>query len=207
MSAYFTPQIQKRFIKLMLILTVVMFTIWTGITWYNNSVPGDFEVRQGDIKLSDGYYEEAIERFDAALADAPNHRGALLGKGVALMQLERYDDAEAVLSHSIEFLLDTLTDDDPTGIGALSAAYANRAIIKDRQGRYEDALADYIESLKIDYDIGEGPGWLNHLLYYDKTPSSALRRAEYLYQQLQLPEEERLMRVPEQDDKQRMYKP
>ncbi|MBC8242571.1 MAG: hypothetical protein H8E30_19170 [Alphaproteobacteria bacterium] len=207
MSTYFTSQIQKRFIKLMLILTVVMFTVWTGIIWYNSSIPGDFEVRQGDIKLSDKEFSSAIERFDAALASAPNHRGALLGKAVALMGLERYEDADEVLTHAITYLHDTLADDDPTGTGALSAAYANRGIIKDRQGRYEEALADYIEAVKIDYDIAEGPGWVNHLLYYDKTPSSVLTRARYLYEQLQLPESERLMRVPEQDALQRMYKP
>ncbi|NQV45167.1 MAG: tetratricopeptide repeat protein [Rhodospirillales bacterium] len=191
----------------MLILTVVMFAVWTGITWYNSSVPGDFEVRQGDIKLSDGLFANAIERFDAALEAAPDHRGALLGKAAALMGLEHYDEAEGVLTHAIDFLLATLVEDDPTGTGALSAAYANRGILRDRQGRYEEALADYVEAVKIDYDLADGPGWVDHLLYYDKKPSSVLTRARYIYEQLQLPEGERLMRVPEQDDLQRMYKP
>ena len=207
MSTFSNPRVTRRFIKLMLILTVVMFTIWTGITWYNSAVPGDFEVRQGDIKLSDGEFADAIERFDAALMVAPDHRGALLGKAAALMGLESYDEAEAVLSYAIDFLLGTLSNDDPTGTGALSAAYANRGILRDRQGRYEEALADYIESIKIDHDIAEGPGWIEHLLRYDKKPSSVLRRAEYIYQQLQLPESERLMRLPEMDANQLMYKP
>jgi hypothetical protein len=38
---------------------------------------------------------------------------------------------------------------------------------------------------------------IEHLLYYDKEPSSALKRAEYIYKKLQLPESERIMRVPE----------
>ena len=100
-----------------------------------------------------------------------------------------------------------LEADDPTGMGALSAAYANRGIIKDRDGRYDDALKDYIEAVKIDYDLADGPGWIEHLLYYDKKPSSVLGRARYLYKQLKLPESERLMRVPEIDAKQRRYKP
>ena len=126
---------------------------------------------------------------------------------MSLIGLERYDEAEDLLTHAIVFLLDTLVEDDPTGTGALSAAYANRGILRDRQGRYEEALADYVEAVKIDYDLAEGPGWVAHLLYYDKTPSSVLTRAKYIYQQLQLPEDERLMRVPEQDELQRMYKP
>ena len=71
MSSYFNRRIRKRFIILMFLLTVVMFSIWTGVTWYQDSTPGDFEVRQGDIKLSDGDYEEAIDLFDLSLAAQP----------------------------------------------------------------------------------------------------------------------------------------
>lgn len=207
MSRYFTPRIQKRFIKLMLLLTVVMFSIWIGVAWYKDSTPGDFEVREGDIKLSDGDYEEAIEKFDLALAAQPDHRGALHGKAASLIMLERYDEAEAVLSYLIDYLNRTLEDDDPTGIGALSAAYTNRGIIRDRQGRHQEAYDDYVNSVKIDYEIADGPSWIEHLLYYEHEPSSALKRAQYLYKQFQLPEAERVLTFPEHDDAQRLYKP
>ena len=162
MSRYFNTRIQKRFITLMLLLTVVMFSIWIGVAWYKDSTPGDFEVREGDIKLSDGDYEEAIEKFDLALAAQPDHRGALHGKAASLIMLERYDEAEAVLSYLIEFLKATLDDDDPTGIGALSAAYTNRGIIKDRQGRHQEAYDDYVNSVKIDYEIADAPSRRAH---------------------------------------------
>ncbi len=207
MSRYFTPRIQKRFIILMLLLTVVMFSIWTGLRWYRESTPGDFEVRQGDIKLSDGDYDEAIEIFDQALVAQPDHRGALHGKAAALIMLGRYDEAEATLTYLIDFLIETLEDDDPTGIGALSAAYTNRAIIKDRHGRHQEAFDDYVEAVRVDYEIAEGPDWVEHLLYYDHEPSSALKRARYLHEQFQLPEAERVLTLPELDDAQRMYKP
>ncbi len=207
MSRYFSPRIQKRFVKLMLVLTVVMFSIWTGVNWYKGSTPGDFEVRQGDIMLSDGAYREAIEKFNQALDAQPDHRGALHGKAAALIMLERYDDAEAVLSHLIAYLLETLEEDDPTGIGALSAAYTNRGIIRDRQGRHREAYDDYVEAVKIDYEIADGPSWIEHLLYYEHEPSSALKRAQYLHKQFQLPEQERVLTLPVHDDAQRMYKP
>ena len=207
MSRYFNPRIQKRFITLMLLLTVLMFSIWIGVSWYKDSTPGDFEVRQGDIKLSDGAYEEAIELFELALAAQPDHRGALHGVAASLIRLERYDDAEAVLSYLIDFLNRTLEDDDPTGIGALSAAYTNRGIIRDRQGRHREAYDDYVKAVKIDYEIADGPSWVEHLLYYEREPSSALKRAQYLYKQFQLPEAERILTLPEHDDVQRMYKP
>ncbi len=197
----------KRFIKYMAILTFVMFSIWAVVKMAKNEVPGDMEVRQGDILLQDEKFADAIVRFDEALALQPDHRGALIGKAVSLMALERYPEAEAVLTYLVAYLQANLSDDDPTGAGALSAAYANRGIIKDRQARYEEALLDYIEAIKIDYDLADGPGWIEHLLHYNKEPSSVLKRAEYIYQQLKLPENERLMRVPELDAKQRRYKP
>jgi len=201
------PAVVRRFVILMAIATFVMFTIWAVVKMVQETVPGDFEVRQGDIHLQDGAYNDAIERFDEALRVQPNHRGALMGKSVALIELKRYREAEMVLTHAITYLKANMEPDDKTGIGALSAAYSNRGIIKDRQGRYKEAFDDYIEAIRIDYDLAEGPGVLNRLLYHDRTPSSVLKRAEYLYKQFLLPENERVMRVPEIDAEQRTYKP
>ena len=207
MTGYFNARIQKRFIVLMIALTVVVFSVWTGVKWYSESTPGDFEVREGDILLSDGAYWEAIDKFELALVAQPDHRGALHGKAAALIRLERYDQAEYVLSYLIDYLDATLEDDDPTGIGALSAAYTNRGIIKDRQGRHREAYDDYVKSVQIDYEIADGPSWIEHLLYYEHAPSSALKRARYLQEQFELPEEERVLTQPDVDDAQRMYKP
>lgn len=153
--SFSNPGVLKRFIKYMALLTFVMFSAWAIVKMAQNTVPGDMEVRQGDIFLQDDKYERAIAKFDEALEVQPDHRGALGGKGVSLMALERYQEAEQVLDYSIEYLTANLEDDDPTGIGALSAAYANRGIIKDRAGRYQEALDDYIEAVKIDYDLGK----------------------------------------------------
>lgn len=207
MSVLSNPRVLKRFIIYMGTATVVMFTVWMIVQWTQTTVPGDFETRQGDIHLSDGDFAEAIQRFDAALAAQPNHRGAWSGKAAALIALERYDEAERELTALIAHLENTLAPDDPTGKGALSAAYGNRGIIKDRQGRYQAALDDYVLSIKVDYDIAEGPGWLNRLLYHDEKPSSVLQRAEYLYSELQKPEGERVLRQSDKDATQRMYKP
>ena len=201
------PRVLRRFILYMGILTVGGFSFWMGWRYLTPSQPGDFETRHGGQLLSDGQYEEAIERFDAALEVNPDHRGALQGRATAYLQLERYGEAEGEFTYLIEFLENTLEPDDPTGRGVLFSAYANRANIKDRQARYEEALADYIEAIEIDPELADGPGVIDHILYYDRKPSSVLARANYLYEQLQLPEEERLLRVPEIDAKQRLYQP
>ncbi len=207
MSKFSDPGVLRRFIKYMAIATFVMFSVWTIRHMIEETPDGDYEVRQGDIFLSDGDYDKAIERFDEAMRVQPNHRGAWMGKATAYLQQGRADLAEAEFSAIIAYLKSSLEADDATGYGALSAAYANRGIIKDRQGLYQEALEDYVLSVKADADLGEGPGVVAHILYYDRKPSSIIDRARYIYEQLQKPESERLMRVPEIDAKQRMYKP
>ena len=207
MTGLTDPRVIKRFIILLGVATFIMFTVW-AVTRQMKEVPqGDFEVRQGDIFLSDKKYDKAIERFEMALTQSPDHRGALGGIAVALIGQGKYGAAESTLTYLINYLIKNLEDDDPTGQGALSAAYGNRGIIRDRQGRYEDALKDYIESARVDLDLAEGPGVIERILYYERKPSSVLGRAEYIYKQLKLPKEQRVMRLPEEDEKQRVYKP
>ncbi len=172
-----------------------------------NRVPGDHAVREGDLRLSDRRFEAAIAAFDRALAEAPLHRGALLGKAAALIGLERHGEAESLLTDTIARLDATLAPDDPTGRGALAAAYANRGILRDRQGRHAEALDDYLRSIRADRELAEGPGWIERLLHYSEAPSSVLDRARYLHGELQKPESERVLRRPEADARQRMYKP
>jgi tetratricopeptide (TPR) repeat protein len=202
-----TPRVLRRFIILTAVLTFGMFSFWMGWRYLSPSQPGDFETRRGGQLLSDGQYEEAIEQFNTALDLEPDHRGALQGRATAYLQLGRLEEAEDEFTYLIEYLEGTLEDDDRTGRGVLYSAYANRGTIKDRQGRYEEALEDYIAAIQVDAELAEGPGFIDRLLYHDRKPASVLGRANYLYEQLQLPEEDRLLRVPELDAQQRMYQP
>ena len=70
-----------------------------------------------------------------------------------------------------------------------------------------DHLADYIAALKIDEEALEGPNLLEKVIYGTPRPALVRGRAIYLQKQLALPEDQRLMRVPEKDADQRMYKP
>lgn len=169
--------------------------------------PGDFETRQGDIELGAGDFQAALQRFDAALAVSPDHRGALMGRAIALMQTGRVADAEATFDALIARLSATTAADDRTGQGALAAAYANRGILRDRAGHYEEALADYRQALRVDLTAVAGPGLIDRVLHGEPRPSTVAKRAAYLERQLQLPAAERRLRLPEADDRQQMYKP
>src|SRR5512134_2284207 len=131
------PRVLRRFIILTAAATFAMFTLWAVVREIVDAPPGDYEVRQGDILLGDGKFTEAMGRFDAALAASPDHRGAMMGRAIALLELGRHDDAEAAFSAIIALLSGHPAEDDPTGTAVLAGAFANRGILYDRTGRHE----------------------------------------------------------------------
>ncbi|UCH74339.1 MAG: tetratricopeptide repeat protein [Rhodospirillales bacterium] len=199
-------RVLRRFIKLMALLIVGAMLFWLAADWFGGGDPGDYEVRQGDQRLSEGKYDEALAAFDRALEEMPDHRGALMGRALVFMQTDRHEEAFAEFKYLIDFLTDSVAPDDPTGRAVLAAAYANRGILYDRRGEYREALEDYIRSIRVDEGAVEGPGVVHEILYGYK-PSTVRDRAIYIHEQLQLPEDQRQLANPELDEQQRMYKP
>ena len=191
----------------MAILTFVMFTVWALVRSFMNRPPGDYETEVCDIRLKDKKYDEAVEAADIALKKMPNHRGAIMCKALVYISQKQYREASDQLDYLINFLEKNLEDDDKTGIGTLAAAYANRGIIKDRKEDYEEAFKDYVKALGIDYESVAGPGLGTVILNYKFKSSSVKERALYLNEQLQLPENERILKIEELDEGQVMHKP
>ena len=99
-------------------------------------------------------------------------------------------------------LLDQLIAREPE----YAPAYVSRGILKDRMGDYEGALADYERSLSLDAEVAEGPGLLTRFLRNQaEKPPTVADRAGYLRAQLAKPESERLLRMPDEDARQRSY--
>ena len=200
-------KVLKRFVIYMAILTFVMFTVWGFVKSFMNRPAGDYETEVCDIRLKDKKYEQALEAANKALYKTPNHRGAMMCKALVFISEKKYVEADKILSNLINFLEKNLEDDDRTGIGTLAAAYANRGIIKDRNKNYEGALKDYIKALGIDHEAVAGPGLGTIILNYKFKSSSVRERALYLNEQLQLPEDERVLSIEELDEGQVMHKP
>ena len=200
-------KVLKRFVIYMAILTFVMFTVWGFVRSFMDRPPGDYETEVCDIRLKDKKYKEALEAANKALDKTPNHRGALMCKALVFISEKKYNKADNILSDLIIFLEKNLEKDDKTGIGTLAAAYANRGIIKDRNKNYEEALKDYIKALGIDHEAVAGPGLGTIILNYKFKSSSVRERALYLNEQLQLPEDERVLSIQELDEGQVMHKP
>ena len=191
----------------MAILTFVMFTVWAFVKSFMNRPAGDYETEVCDIRLKDKKYQQAMEAANKALTKTPNHRGAMMCKALIFISEKKYIEADEVLSSLIIFLENNLEKDDKTGVGTLAAAYANRGIIKDRNKNYQEALKDYVKALGIDHEAVAGPGLGTVILNYKFKSSSVKERALYLNEQLQLPEEERVLSIEELDEGQVMHKP
>ncbi len=199
--------ILKRFIIYMAILTFVMFTIWALVRSFMNRPPGDYETEVCDMRLKDKLYDQALQAANIALEKTPNHRGAIMCKALVFISQKMYVEANEELNYLIKFLEKNLESDDRTGKGTLAAAYANRGIIKDRNKNYEGALQDYIKALGIDHESVAGPGLGTVILNYKFKSSSVKERALYINEQLQLPEDERVLSIKELDEGQVMHKP
>jgi len=201
------PRVIKRFVIYMAILTFVMFTVWALIRSFMNRPPGDYESEVCDMRLKDKLYDKAIQAANTALEKTPNHRGAIMCKALVFISQKKYPEANKELTNLINFLEKNVKEDDKTGIGTLAAAYANRGIIKDRNKNYEEALKDYVKALGIDHESVAGPGLGTIILNYKFKSSSVKERALYLNEQLQLPENERVLSIKELDEGQVMHKP
>lgn len=180
-------------------VAIVLTLGWLGWAVYDGFFaerrPGDGDYLAANKAFEDGHYDKALKGYQAALQAAPDHLYALRGKARALMQLGRHGAALQAYNRAVA----AAPEFGPT--------YANRGILHDRMGRYRKALADYRKALRLNEELADGPNWLTRFLRLQpETPPTIADRAEYLQAQLAKPESERLLRVPEEDAKQRPYK-
>ena len=157
--------------------------------------PGDIEAIAGDRAFQDQRFERALKEYRAALEEDAEHGHALLGKANTLVQLGHFDDAIAAYDRYVAEI-----DAEFAGV------YANRGIAFDHIGEHELALQDYRKAQELDETVDDGPGWLTRFLHMDRDGQPTIGdRADYIENQLALPEDERQLADPERDSEQRSY--
>lgn len=177
-----------------LIVIIIIGYYYFQYTTMEN-VPGENKYRLANKYLEDGEYTDALDTFNEALSINPSYKASFLGKAITLMQMERFKESMRSFNKAISL------DEN------FAMAYANRGILNDRMGRYKTALKDYRKAIELRPELAEGPGWLWRFLHnVSEKPPTIADRADYLEEELKKPEGERLLRVPELDDQQRMYK-
>ena len=184
-----------RALKAVAVALAVLFLGWAVYDRFFAAVaPGDMAYFAGNRAFEDGDYGRAESNYRAALAAAPEHLFALRGLAQSLHQQGRYDEALAVYDEAL------------ARAPEFGATYANRGILLDTMGRHEQALADYTRALELDPKLAEGPSWLTRFLRNQPAPPPTIAdRAAYLRAELAKPEAERVLRLPEVDQRQRPY--
>lgn len=189
----------ERFYAFLKWSAIVLAAAW--ITWMiydgflTQVAPGDQAYLSGNNLFEDENYEHALQAYQQALDEAPEHIHALRGKARSLLKLTRYQEALQVFNEAI------------AKAPNFAGTYANRGILYDWMGRHREALADYERALQMDGGLGEGPSWITRFFRLQpEKPPTIVERARYLREQFAKPETERLLRVPEMDEKQRPYK-
>jgi tetratricopeptide (TPR) repeat protein len=184
------------FLKWSAITLTIAWISWTVFDgFFAHVTPGDQAYLAGNNLFEDGHYERALQVYQEALYEAPEHIHSLRGKARSLLKLKHYPEALRVFN-------DVITK-EPNFAGS----YANRGILYDWMGQHKEALSDYERALQIDGELGEGPNWFTRFFRLQpEKPPTIVERARYLREQLAKPESERLLRLPDDDDKQRPYK-
>jgi tetratricopeptide (TPR) repeat protein len=190
----------ERHYKILRNIAIVLALFWVGWTIYDGmletpQLPGETAFSAGNRAFEDGLFIDAINYYEEALNEVPDNLPSQRGIARSLMQLGRLDEALATFNKVIA--------KEPE----FAASYANRGILKDRLGRYQEALTDYERALSLEPELAEGPGFLTRFLRnQSEKPPTIADRARYLKEQLAKPESERILRVIEEDEKQRSYK-
>ena len=156
---------------------------------------GMLNYRRGNLRLEDGLFKDALVEFNQFLQIHDADPLGYLGRGLALVGMGENDQAMEAFNTALAL------DEN------LGAVYANRGILFDRMGRHEEAAQDYRRALELDEELGEGPGWLTRFFRNQwEAPPTIRDRMVYLEKELAKPPAERLLQVPEIDEKQRSYK-
>lgn len=156
--------------------------------------PGEIAYVDANSSFKDGSYEKALELYRQSLKENPDFAPAWRGLANTYVQLQQYEKALTAIDQAIAAKPD------------FGGYYAIRGIVYDHQGKYRQAIEDYEKAVKTEPTVTKGMHWLDRLLHnVQEVPPTVADRLGYLKHQMSLPPEQRVLRVPELDTRQRPY--
>jgi len=130
--------------------------------------------KEGEMLLTLGYWEEAVQQFDLAIAINPNNADALRDRGFTHNRLGHYRAALSDLTQAIALderiaaahhhraVVYAKIGDVETAVAGFSraielrpeyaSAFSKRAALVARRGAYGDAERDFLKAIEIDPD-------------------------------------------------------
>ena len=181
--------------KILFALVIVGVLLLLINNWPLSTTSENKTIEAGNRYFEDGHYVDASKNFAAVIDRDSSNIEAIRGLARSYMQLGKQQEALELFNRAI------------TQAPDYAPSYANRGILYDRMQQYTLAVADYRQALQLQPELAEGPGWLTRFLRNQaERPPTILDRLNYLQQELQKPESERLLQVPKQDQQQRPYK-
>lgn len=110
------------------------------------------------------HHQEAMELYDAAIAQNPRNKLAWMNKGFHLQSLERFDEALDCFDHALEI--------DPSNVHALTVRGCSLDMLK----RYEEAVGSFLKAIELKAD--DEWMWYNlGLAYYHNGDNEKAREA------------------------------
>ncbi len=97
---------------------------------------------QGESLLNQEKADEALAKFDAALALEPSHPEALVKKGIALERMQRFDEAIGCYDRAI------------AAKKSLTVAYLHKGGLFNRMEKFNEALECYEQALRTHEETG-----------------------------------------------------
>ncbi len=181
-------------LKYIAIFLGIITITWIIVDSKNEKIPGNKEYLRANDAFIKEDFKDALEQYKAAIKHDPENLYFLEGQARSLMSLNRNGDA-------IEIFLEVIKLNEN-----FETAYSNLGILYDRSGDYNKAIIYYSKALQINPELSKGMHWLDRLLRnVKKEPSNISQRLYYLKRQMLLPENERVLSIPEEDKKQLNY--
>lgn len=98
--------------------------------------------REGSVHLKEGRYSAAVSAFKKAITWGQNFSEAYVNLSAAYVSMERNEDAAEASTSAINI--------KPANMAIVALAYLNRGRAYSKLGRYEQAIHDFDEVIRLD---------------------------------------------------------